>query len=260
MAALLYDIAVFHNQHRIGICNNGSYVVRAVDKSVEMSIIIMEIVIMRKPNIEKTELISRLKKKFQTNEPIFTEEILATWSEYSRPRVFQLLKEFCENGAIVKYAIGVYYLPSLSFWGASLPLSAVKVAEKRYLQTNGQVFGYYSGLTLLNMVGLTNQVPNIREIVTVNEATRVREVTIGKTKFLVRRAKTEITDQNASILQILEIFNTINQPLEKYQTDNILALAGNRQIDGKLATKCAKYYPKRALQNLRNSEIGHVFT
>ena len=214
---------------------------------------------MRPSNIEKAELIARLKKQFNTNEPIFTEEILAAWSDYSRPRVFQLLKELCDEGAITKYTLGVYYFSELTFWGAQSSLSATKVAEKRYVRANGQVFGYYSGLTLLNMVGLTNQVPNTREIVTVNETTRVREVIIGKRRFLVRRAKTEITDENAPVLQMLEIFNVFDRPLEKYQAENILALAGGRRIDKRLITECAKYYPKRALQNFRNSEIGYVF-
>lgn len=213
---------------------------------------------MRPNNTDKTELVARLKKQFGISEPIFTEEILAAWSDYSRPRVFQLLKELCENGAITKYALGVYYFSEPTPWGTQSALSADKVAEKRYLQANGKIFGYYSGLTLMNMVGLTNQVPNTREIVTVNETTRVREVTIGKRRFLVRRAKTDITSENAPVMQMLEIFNVYDIPLERYQAENILALVGGRRIDKSLVYECAKYYPKRALQNLRKSEIGYV--
>lgn len=214
---------------------------------------------MRPNNIEKAELVDRLKRQFNINEPIFTEEILAAWGDYSRPRVFQLLKELCESGGIVKYTLGVYYFPKIAFWGDALSLDPVKVAEKRYLQSNGQIFGYYSGLTLLNMVGLTNQVPNTREIVTTKETTIVRNVYIGERRFLVRRAKTEITDRNAPVLQMLEIFSEIDKPLEKYQADNILALLGNGCIDKRLVTECAKYYPKRALQNLIKSDIVYAF-
>ena len=213
---------------------------------------------MRPTNISKAELIARLRKQFNTNEPIFTEEILAAWSEYSRPRVFQLLKELCGEGEISKYAIGVYYFSELTFLGVPLSLDSGKVAEKRYLQANGQVFGYYSGLTLLNMVGLSNQFPFIREIVTAKETTSIRLVTIGKREFLLRRAKTEITDENAPVLQILEIFSKFDRPLEKYQAENILALAGGRRIDKNIVNECAKFYPKRALQNFKNSEIGYV--
>ena len=34
-----------------------------------------------------------LRDKFGVNEPIFTQEILETFNKYSRPRVFQLIKE-----------------------------------------------------------------------------------------------------------------------------------------------------------------------
>ena len=214
---------------------------------------------MRPKTIEKAELIARLKRQFDLNEPIFTREILAAWGEYSRPRVFQLLKELCASGEIARSTPGVYYFPGTTFWGERSLLSPVKVAEKRYMQADGQVFGYYSGMTLLNMVGLTNQVPNTREIVTTKESTAVRSVYIGKRRFLLRRAKTEITDKNAPVLQMLEIFSGFDRPLEKYQAENLLVLVGNRGIDKKLLTECAKYYPKRALQNLMKSEIGYVF-
>jgi len=213
---------------------------------------------MRAPNVESTELIKRLKGEFGSNEPIFTEEILSIWSEYSRPRVFQLLKELCTSGKIAKYALGIYYFPEPSFWGAPLPLDAVKVAEKWYLKADGKILGYYSGLTLLNMTGFTNQVPNVREIVTMKETTRVREIKIGKTRFLIRRAKMSITEENVPLFQILEIFDRIDGPLERYQSDNMVSLLNDGRIDAKLLDECAKCFPKRALKNLKKTEIGYL--
>jgi len=210
---------------------------------------------MRTPDIERTELIARLKEEFGEGEPIFTSEIINSWKEYSRPRVFQLLNEFCSDGTIVRYVKGVYYFPETGFWGGLVPLSATKVAEKRYMKADGNVFGYYSGLTLKNMIGLSNQVPAIREIVTTNETTRVREVVIGKFYFRVRRSKLQITKENAPLLQVLEIFNKTDGPLERYQKENILALIGKERIDKELLFECAEYFPKRALKNLMNSEI-----
>ena len=214
---------------------------------------------MRTPSVEKTELIARLKEEFKDSEPIFTEEILLAWNEYSRSRVFQLLRELCADGLIIKYTHGVYYFSETSFLGAPLPLDATKIAEKRYLKADGKVFGYYSGLALLNTVGLTNQVPNVREIVTTKETTRIREVSIGRARFLLRRAKAEVNEENAPLFQILEIFSRTDKPLEEYQTENILSLTDNGRIDAKALEECAKYFPKRALKNLKGSEIwSHV--
>ena len=38
-------------------------------------------------------LVEQLKTKFNTNEPIFTNEILAMFSEYSRAYVFRLINK-----------------------------------------------------------------------------------------------------------------------------------------------------------------------
>jgi len=212
---------------------------------------------MRTTAVDRKELVTRLKREFGEGEPIFTKEIINSWKEYSRPRIFQMLKELCNDGTMSRYSRGVYYFPETSFWNAPLPLDVTKVAEKRYMKADGRVFGYYSGLTLLNMIGLTNQVPNTREIVTTNETNRVRKVVIGKFYFRIRRSKIQVTEENAPLLQALEIFNKIDAPLVRYQKENILALIGNKRIDGTLLSECAECFPKRALKNLMK-EIGYL--
>jgi len=212
---------------------------------------------MRPQNIDRTELITRLKEEFGVNEPIFIKEIFNSWKDYSQSRVFQLLKGFCSEGVISKHSKGVYYFSETAFCGGPAGLPAFKVAEKRYMNADGKTFGYYSGLTLQNMIGLTNQVPNTREIVTTNETTRVREVTIGKFYFRIRRSKLQITEENAPLLQVLEIFNKTDGPLVRYQKENILALIGKDRIDKELLLECAEHFPKRALKNLM-AEIGYL--
>ena len=212
---------------------------------------------MRRANIKKEELIERLEERFGTNEPIFVKEIMEVWSEYSRPRVFQIIKELCDDGMLMKDIPGVYYLPKEAFWGGTLSFDTLKIAEKRYVKADGKVIGYYSGQTLMNMVGLSNQVPNVDEIVTMNETTRVREVNIGNASIILRRAKIRINEKNAPVMQLLEIFNRYDKPLAAYQQENVIALVGGK-IDEDVLTECAKCFPKRALQNLKRSEVYHV--
>ena len=45
-------------------------------------------------------LVNRLKTKFNTNEPIFTNEILETFEEYSRAYVFRLIDKAEKNGEV----------------------------------------------------------------------------------------------------------------------------------------------------------------
>jgi hypothetical protein len=96
------------------------------------------------------KLIERLKEKYGCNEPIFTVEILSAWSEYSRPRVFQLLKGATAEGLLVRFAMGIYYIPTMTFLGKPSSLDPQKVIEKQYIESGGEVYGYYSGMTLLN--------------------------------------------------------------------------------------------------------------
>jgi len=213
---------------------------------------------MRRPIVGKKELVKRLEKRFGKTEPIFTEDIMEAWSEYSRPRVFQLIKELCDDGALMRDIPGVYYFPEEAvLWEGTLSLDTMKIVERRFLGDKGKVFGYYSGQTLMNMVGLSNQVPNTPEIVTVNEATRVRTITIDGFKVKLRRAKIKIDAKNAPIMQLLEIFNQYDKPLARYQQEILIALACGK-IDEKVLMECAKCFPKRALENLKKSEVYDV--
>ena len=213
---------------------------------------------MRRAKVVTEDLVYRLEKRFGKNEPIFMEDIVETWSEYSRSSVYNLIKTLCDEGTLIKKIPGVYYFPKEAvYWEGTLSLDTMKIVERRYLMYRGKVFGYYSGQTLMNMVGLSNQVPNTEEIVTMNEAAGRRTVTINGFKYILRRAKIKINEKNAPVMQLLEIFNQYDQPLAEYQQDNLIALARGK-IDRDVLTECAKCFPRRALQNLKRSGIYDV--
>ena len=126
----------------------------------------------------------KFKERFEENEPIFTEDILNTFSEYSRAYVFRLIKNMAQSKDLVKFSDGVYYLPRKTFFGIST-ITADMVVEKKYIYTDDNVCGVYSGLKLLNMFSITTQVPNVIEVVTNNETTRCREIVLDKRKFVL---------------------------------------------------------------------------
>ena len=212
---------------------------------------------MRRAKAGLDELAERLEKRFGINEPIFIKDIMKTWSEYSQSSVYKLVGALCDEGTLKKKVPGVYYFPKEAVWGGEFSLETMKIVERRYLRYNGKVFGYYSGQTLMNMVGLSNQVPNTEEIVTMNESTRRRTVTINGFRYTLRRAKIEINEKNAPVMQLLEIFDQYDEPLARYQKDNLIALARGK-IDKDVLTECAKCFPRRALQNLKRSGVYDV--
>ena len=213
---------------------------------------------MRTANISREELAQRLERRFGRNEPIFLKEITEAWSEYSRSRVFRLIRELCDEGTLMKDIPGVYYFPvDAEYRPGILLLDTMKIVEKRYIKAEGKTFGYYSGFFLMNQAGFSNQVPNTREIVTIKESASVRTVMVDGFKVILRRAKIDINEKNAPVMQLLEIFKRYDRLLERYQQENLILLTGGR-IDKDTMAECAKCFPKRALENFKRSGMYDV--
>ena len=81
-----------------------------------------------------------LKERFGENEPILVEEILDEFSDISRQAVYKKIDAAMEEGLLARYDRGVYYLPTETRLGKSR-LSARQVATKRWLESDGEVYG-----------------------------------------------------------------------------------------------------------------------
>ena len=151
-------------------------------------------------------MIERLALKYGENAPIFADDILATMREYTKARVYQLIAAAIDAGQLVRFDQGIYYIPTKTIFGPS-KLNVGDVIERLYLRDGNKVYGFYSGLAVLNKLGITEQMPNVIEIVTNNESARIREVTIGKQKVILRKARAPINADNINVLQVLELMN-----------------------------------------------------
>lgn len=205
------------------------------------------------------ELIERLKDKYGSNEPITTEEILSEWSEYSRPRVFQLLKKAVECGDLCKFEVGIYYVPKQTILGKKATLSWQKVLEKKYIRSGDRIYGYYSGLMLLNQLRLTTQVPNSLEVVSVNASAPVRVVNIGGASVKIKKPRVYITEANVNTLMLLEVFNQVKYPLIGKELDGVREFVKATGITAKEVFRLSQAYPARAIKNLISSGVENVF-
>ena len=176
-------------------------------------------------------LLEMLYQQYGTNEPILLSEI--TFEDYSRPWIMKQLQLLCESGDLCKYEKGVYYVPTDTFFGKSI-LNPRKVIEKKYINDSRRIIGYYSGITLQNQLKITTQMPNVLEIYTNNESSKVREVTVGSQRVVLRRARVEINRDNVPILAFLELMNDITpnmldddkkERIAEYIDGNIIMLA-----------------------------------
>lgn len=101
----------------------------------------------------------------------------------SQNAVRQYFMRLCKDGKLKRYDTGVYYIPTKTVFGTDSTLSRNRVIQRKYLETkDGEVCGFYTGMQLLNSVGLTTQVPTVYEISTNAASKDYREVNITKEK------------------------------------------------------------------------------
>ena len=115
-----------------------------------------------------------------------------------------------QPGDIIRFDTGVYYLPKASRILKKSYLDPMKVIIRKYIKNAGETYGYFSGATFANQIGLTTQMPTVLEIVTSRESTKGRIVTVGSQKVRLKRPSIEITSENAGLLQLLDIVSQAN--------------------------------------------------
>lgn len=193
-----------------------------------------------------------LLQKYGTNEPILSSDI--TFKDYSRPWVMKQLKSLCDDGKLMRFEKGVYYIPTDTVFGKSV-LSPRKVIEKKYINDGENIIGYYSGVTFQNQLKLTTQMPNVIEIYTNKESTNVRSVMVGKQKVILRKARTDINSTNVAVLSFLEMMNDITpRLLNREKKQRIVEYINSNRITKEDITSYAEIFPDRAMRNLIESE------
>ena len=202
-------------------------------------------------------LVSRLEKNYGYDVPIFTEDIFECMNDYSRQRIYQLIKEALEKGILVRFDTGVYYLPTKTEFGFST-ISVDEVVYKKYISNNNETFGIYGkDIIDLNFL-LSYQVPNSIEVITNKESRDVREIEIKGRRVILRKSRLEITKNNVKTYIFMELFNNIN--LRKYKEDlmaqdSVKKYIKKNKINNKKIYELAKFFPAKTMKNLAISGV-----
>ncbi len=197
-----------------------------------------------------------LRKKFKANTPIFTEEILETFKEYSRPRIFQLLNESLDNGSIIKYDYGVYYIPNRNELGIS-SISFDQVIEKKYLCNKKKIYGFLGKSYIYKLFGLSYG-DEVIEIITNNESSIKRIVCIKNRNVILHKSRCKITNQNINVYLLLELLTEFD--IKKYNNDlefrnKVHEFIKTKKITKNKITNMMKYFPKKTLKNYLESGL-----
>jgi predicted transcriptional regulator of viral defense system len=194
---------------------------------------------------------NRLINEYGYDNPIFINDIEDRTMSYANIR--QILSRLVKRGVMKRFAQGVYYFPRNTVLGSSR-LDALKVYEKRYISDGNDIYGFYSGLTFKNQIGLTTQMPNVVEIVTNNESSRIREIMVGRQKVRLRGSAMNITKENAAALQLLDFLN--REDVSQFtagKRKQLFSFIRRKKIKRSVIMDSLPSYPAKASKNLLES-------
>lgn len=207
-------------------------------------------------------LIERLKEKFNYDEPIFISEIYNVMNDYSKSKIYELIKEAIDNNTLKRYDHGIYYLPRKTIIGDSI-LSLDDVIEKKYVCSNNERFGIF-GLKVMEVnFSLSTQIPALIEVITNNESRKSRLVSIRGRDILLKKSRTNITNENYYAYTILEFFTriSINDYLSNTNCQKeIKKYISKNKISKIQVTELLNSFPAKTTKNLIVSEVFYEFT
>lgn len=182
--------------------------------SDEILIIIVKISIIIQEVGDKMSDYNKIQKSFQPNEPILIEDMIKLFPDRSRYWVDNTLKALVSSRQLLRFSTGVYYIPGKDVVAGN-HVSVEKVATRKYITDGDSVYGYYSGSSLRHVLGIIDKKPNTITVVTNNESSRGRNVTINGQKIHVARAPVQVTRKNHLTLQMLEAIKLTDKTADK---------------------------------------------
>lgn len=201
-------------------------------------------------------LFEYLKKNYKYDDPIFLCDLEI--KGLSDNNIRQQIKHLTDAGYLLNYTTGIYYFK----YEGEPNIDTNKIIESKYIYRNNNHFGYYSGLTFLNQIGISNQVPNTKEIVSNNSHAIVKNVTINSSKLIVRKPRVKIDNSNAYLLPYLESLVALDDYDDNdIQTSNFLLkkYAIKHNITKKNADKYIEQFPIKIYKTIYMRGEKNIF-
>lgn len=186
---------------------------------------------------------------YQKDEPIFLAELPGK----SRESVRQEMKKLADVGKVVRLYNGVYYRSYETILGTKGKVSVDKFIQKRYLEVEGKVSGYITGIQLANMYGFTTQNPSCYEVCSNEASTKQRKVDVDGRQIIVYKPVVEISKENKGSLQFLDLMSTIDRYSE-VSSDEFSTKIKNfitiEEVDFGQVKKYLSLFPDRVYRNI----------
>jgi len=192
--------------------------------------------------------------------PIYTKQIAYEMSKKynlsekdAAAAVSVALKRIMDGNKIPElrlYQKGIYYKTIITPFG-EIGINQEQLIADKYILPH---IGYETGLTIINRLGLTTQIPKERMIATNLAKDCVR--TDKKLGVTIRPPKTQITAQNKKYLQLLDILELIDRtPIDEEEPYKIIAhyIQNENMQYGSLLAYADSYYNKNTILHLAHT-------
>ena len=139
------------------------------------------------------DLVSYLSNIYGYDTPIFLKDVRI--GRKSKTAIREAFYRATKNGDLNKEGPGIYSLKNKT--NDLVPVVTFEsIVLKKFIYENGNdefndlfVCGYFSGMTFLNMIGISEQVPAIYEITTNKTSSKKRFYKAGKRWAILRKGK-----------------------------------------------------------------------
>ena len=184
-------------------------------------------------------------QNYKNGEPIFLSELPGDSKDYLR----QEMKRLCDDGRLERSYNGVYYLPYMTILGTKGKVSRDRYIEKKYLNAGG----YVTGLQLANRYGFTTQNPSCYEVCSNEATTKQRKQTVDGNTIIVYKPATDITENNKSALQFLDLMSSIDRYSEIAGAELVAKLkkyVKAAKVDFSVVKELLPLYPDKVYRNI----------
>ena len=204
---------------------------------------------------------SALLKDFGINEPIVIQNIDSEkYYGVSKVQFRKILAYLCADDKISRAKSGIYYFPAYNpLLNKKTPLSEQKIIQAKFIRSKNEVYGYQTGLSFANNLGLTTQVPQVIEIASNKVAkNKVEKLTAS---FNIYKAKVTVTEENYKILQIFDVLNDYNDQIEvtnKTFLKIVSQYLADVTIPDEMFNQIIDRYPNNVLKNIFKRHLSTI--
>ena len=202
------------------------------------------------------QLYDYLLKNYGYDNPIIVNELEV--GQYKMNAIRQAIYLLEKEDKIVRYSTGIYYIARDTIFGKS-KISFEIVIEKKYIENDRDIYGYFTGLYFKNLLGLTTQMVNIPEIISNKEFSKKRTIEMCGRNAIVRKSNVVITKANAKILQFFDLFKYLTFEEVNTYKEQLINYIKENSLSKQMVVEYLSYYSKKVIDLIVRSGLIYEF-